>query len=105
MINYCEIKDDVYFVAQRLKEIDKSYYIIFNLSKKCYEVHSSEQKDSYCFTIPYTQLDERTLHFALKTRRENQDKIIKEIEKNNEDLYNKQLKNQIKLLKEAIYVS
>ena len=102
MKNYIEIEDDVFYIRQRLKEIDKSYIILYNLTRKCYEVHSSEQKDSYCFTIPYDFLDDRTIDYAIKTRSENRDKIIKEIEKNNEDVYNKQIKNQIKMLKEAL---
>lgn len=103
--NYFEINDDVYFISQRIKELDRSYHILYNLTRHCYEVHSFEQSDGYCFTVPFQELDERTLQFAHKTRRENQDKIIKEIEKNNEDLYKKQLKEQVKMLKEAIYVS
>ncbi len=105
MKNLIEIKDDVYFIAERLKDIDKSYQIFFNLIRKCYEVHSCEQKDSYCFAVPYEFLDERTIAYALKTRHENRDKIIKEIEKNNEEVYNRQIKNQVKMIKEAIYVS
>ena len=105
MKNYLEINDDVYFICQRIKEIDKSYHILYNLSRHCYEVHSFEQKDSYCFSVPFGQLDERTLQFAYRTRRENQDKIIREIEKSNENLYKKQLKEQVNMLKEAIYVS
>ena len=103
--NYLEINDDVYFICQRIKEIDKSYHILYNLSRHCYEVHSFEQKDSYCFSVPFQELDERTLQFAYRTRRENQDKIVKEIEKSNENLYKKQLKEQVNMLKEAIYVS
>lgn len=102
MINYLEIKDDVYYIDKRLKEIDDSYILLFNLDKKTYEVHSLMQKDSYCFTVPYQQLDERTLFYALKTRSDRRDKIIEEIEKNNEETYKKQIKQQVNLLKEAI---
>ena len=105
MKNYIEIKDDVYYICQRLKEIDESYFLLYNLTRHCYEVHSSLQKDSFCFTVPFQQLDERTIQFARRTRRERQDKIIEEIEKSNVDLYKRQLKEQVKMLKEAIYVS
>ncbi len=101
-MDYIEIENDVYYISSRLKEIDREYRLRYNLRRSCYEVHCLDQKDSYCFTVPFDQLDERTLLFALKTRRENRDKIIKEIEKNNEDVYNKQIKEQVKLLKEAI---
>ena len=102
MKNYLEIKDDVYYICQRLKEIDMSYFVLFNLSNKKYEIHSSEQKDSYCFTVPFDLLDERTISYALKTRSERRDKIIEEIEKNNMENYNKMIKEQVNLLKEAL---
>ena len=100
--NYLDIKDDVYYICQRLKEIDRSYYVLFNLDRKKYEIHSNEQKDTYCFTVPFDQLDERTLFYSLKTRSDRRDKIIKEIEKSNEENYKKLIKEQVNLLKEAI---
>ena len=101
--DYVIIKCDCWFIAQRLKEIDSSYYIVFNLSNQKYEVHSYLQaKNSYCFTLPFNELDERTLNFALKTRRENQDQLIKEIEENNRVIYEKNIKEQINTLKEAL---
>lgn len=102
MVNYQEIKDDVYYICDRLKEIDESYYVLYNLSKNCYEVHSSLQKNSYCFVVPFDELDERTLAFARRTRSDRRDKLIEEIEKNNEEVYKKQIKQQVNLLKEAI---
>lgn len=102
MLNYLEIEDDVYYICDRLKEIDESYFVLYNLSKKCYEVHSSNQKNSYCFEVPYSVLDERTLVFARRTASSRRDKLIEEIEKNNEEVYKRQIKEQVNLLKEAI---
>ena len=100
--NYLEIKDDVYYICDRLKEIDDSYIVLFNLDNLRYEIHSKGQKSSYCFTVPFDSLDERTLSYALRTRCERRDKIIEEIEKSNEELYKKQIKQQVNLLREAI---
>lgn len=100
--NYLEIKDDVYYICDRLKEIDDSYIVLFNLDNLRYEIHSKGQKSSYCFTVPFDSLDERTLSYALRTRSERRDKIIEEIEKSNEELYKKQIKQQVNLLREAI---
>lgn len=103
MKNYLKIEGDVFFIDKRLKEIDKSYFILFNLQKGVYEIHSNDQpKSSYCFTCPYPVLDERTIDFALKTRAQNRDKIIEEIERDNQLAYNKAIKNQVNLLKEAL---
>lgn len=97
------IENDNYFICQRLKEIDKDYFIVFNLKRNKYEVHvKGQEKNSYAFTIPYDMLDERTVLFALKTRIENQDKIMEEIERENEENYNRLLKQQTNLIKEII---
>lgn len=103
MANLIDIENDVFDITKRLKEIDKSYCVKFNTGANRFEVHSSEQKKgSYCFTIPYGQLDERTLDYAQKTRFENFEKIMQEIEKDNLLLEEKTTKQQIELLKEMV---
>lgn len=103
MKNLIKIYNDCYFIANRLKEIDKSYEIYYNLNRNCYEVHSNQQaKSSYCFTVPFRELDERTLDYAIKTLSTNRDKIIKEIEENNRLVTNRNMKNQVNALKEII---
>ena len=75
----------------------------YNLTRKCYEVHSYLQtKSSYCFTIPYYKLDERTLDYAYKTLSSNRDNLIKEIEENNARIEKKNLKKQVDAIKEII---
>ncbi len=102
MQNLKPINVDTFFICERLKEIDPSYQVYLNNQGK-YEVHSNAQlKSSYCFTVPYSQLDGRTLQYALKTASIRRDEIIKEIERNNQLLYEKEIKNQVNLLKEAL---
>ena len=103
MAKLIKIDNDVFFIVNRLKEIDKSYEVYYNLDQKCYEVHSREQKkNSYCFRVPFDTLDERTLFYAKKTRYENREKLLAEIEKANEVLYEKNVKEQASLLKEFL---
>lgn len=103
MKNLIKIEGDPYFIAQRLKEIDDSYEVYFNLEVGKYEVHSNQQvKGSFCFRLPFEILDERTLSHALRTRIENRDKIIAEIERQNLLLEKKNLKKQVDILKEAL---
>ena len=79
-----KIKHDVYNIANRIKVIDKNYYIVLNTSTMRYEVHHSGQVGgSYCLTLPYTTLDARALDFVNKTKTNNLNNLIKEIEKNN----------------------
>ena len=79
-----KIATDVYNISKRIKDIDKNYYIVFNTSSNKFEVHNSGQiGGSYCLTIPYNFLDERTLNFINQTKVENIERILNEIENNN----------------------
>lgn len=103
MKNLIKIENDCYFICQRIKEVDPSYEIYFNLDNSCYEVHSSEQvKNSYCFKVPFSQIDDRTIEFAYKTKVANIDEIIAEIDRENQLLYEKEVKKQVNSLKEAL---
>lgn len=63
------VTDDVFFIASRLKETDPSYFVVYNLLKSRYEVHSKEQRgNTLCFVVPYDRLDARTLEYAKRTR-------------------------------------
>ncbi len=60
-----EIKTDPLFISERLKEIDQSYFLVFNTIKNKYEVHSSEQKGcSYCLTCPNVALEKDLLNLS-----------------------------------------
>lgn len=96
------IDSDCLFITDRLKEVDQSYRVVFSLKKKKFEVHSILQSSTYCFTLPYSSLDERAVDYAKKTRSENAEKLIKEIDRANEELYRKMLKEEINKLKEAL---
>jgi len=98
-----EIKNDCFCICERLKDVDESYKVFFNLKRRCFEVHSFLQHGStYCFTVPYSELDERTIDFALKTRSENREKIIMEIEENNRKVEQQNIKKNADALKELI---
>ena len=94
-----EIKQDALFVGERLKELDQSYNLVFNTIKGKYEVHSSAQKGcSYCLTCPNDALDERLVELTKKTRRENLNELLKEIDKENEKLEKQNIQNQKQML-------
>ena len=78
-----EIKSDCLDIVERIKSIDKDYYVVFNLSNNTYELHDRSQKWTYTLTFPYDCLDERAYLYVLKTRVQNSDKIFEEIEENN----------------------
>lgn len=79
-----QIENDVYNITKRIKNIDRDYYVVYNTSKNRFEVHNSSQiGSSYCLSLPFTQLDERTLTYVRKTQSSNIDEILEQIENNN----------------------
>ncbi len=75
---------DVYNISKRIKDIDKNYYVVYNTSKQKFEIHNSKQYGtSYCLTVPFNQLDKRTLKYVLKTQSANIDEILDQIENDN----------------------
>lgn len=99
-----KVENDNYFIAQRLKEIDNSYYLIFNTITNKYEVHSYSQSwCSYCLSSEDEGLDERLIIKARKTRKENLDELLKEIDKANEILKEQELKRQKQKVEELLW--
>lgn len=79
-----KILHDVYNISKRIKNIDRDYYVVYDTSKQKFEVHNSNQSGaSYCLTIPYCELDERTLKCVLKSQSANIEEILYEIENDN----------------------
>ena len=81
-----KILQDVHDIVLRLREIDCDYFVVYNSERECFEVHNYGQKNTYCLTVPYSQLDCRTVILTLKTRREFLEKILAEIDASNEKL-------------------
>lgn len=74
------ITHDLFDIAKRLKEIDRRYKLFFNRKKNRYEIYANGAMQ---MALPFERLDARTLSYARKTRLENLEKIIAEIEKEN----------------------
>lgn len=87
-----KISHDVYNISNRIKDIDRDYYVVYDTDRRRFEVHNSCQLGStYCLSLPYDSLDYRTLIYVLKTRIDNIEELINSI-----DMENKLLDNQSK---------
>ena len=81
---------NVYRIPERLREIDSDYFVVRNHKKQTFEVHHKGQSPTtYCLTVPYPELDARTLELVRKTRISNLDILISEMDKNNRILEEK----------------
>lgn len=98
-----KIINDVYNISNRIKEIDRDYYIVFNTSKNNFEIHNSRQKsNSYCLTLPNSKLDAHTLLFVQKTKVKNIDEVLKNIDIENKLKENEDKRNTTKELTNII---
>lgn len=87
-----EVTGDLFGVADRLKEIDKDYFIFFSYRRHRFEVHNRAQKGStLCLVLPFDRLDERTVRLVRKTRVENAARLLEETERENEKTRKKSL--------------
>lgn len=93
-----KINSDPFNITERIKQIDKNYFIVYNNLSKKYEIHSSTQKPTFCLTIPFSQLDCRAIEVLLKSQ--NVDKVFAEIEEHNKKL---EISNQNKILDKSKY--
>lgn len=80
------INNNVFDILDRLKQINKYYYIVFNTVAKKFELYSSdENKSGYVLTLPYDSLDVRSLNYINKTL--NSSPVsLREIDEHNEKI-------------------
>lgn len=85
------INNNVFDVLNRIKRINKNFYVVFNTVSKKFELHSCEYgRNSYVLTFPYDSLDVRAVNYVLKTF--NSKPIsLDEVELYNENVKKKQL--------------
>ena len=74
------IEHDLFDIASRLKEVDERYELYFNKSLGRYEIFANGVLQ---IAVPFDRLDARTVEFARKTRLENLQKLIENIDREN----------------------
>lgn len=75
-----KINHDLFDISKRLKSIDRRYDLFLNREKNRYEIYANGAMQ---MALPFERLDARALSSARKTRLENLEKIIAEIEEEN----------------------
>ena len=75
-------------IVRRLKEIDPNYFVVFNTAFGRFEIHNSSQhQTTFCLTVD-GELDCRAIQKVLRTRAENIEKLLREIDEHNQKLEN-----------------
>ena len=88
---YIEIKDDTFSIVKRLKQIDKNYIIKYNKMQNRFEIWFKENsfKQHLELVLPYPCLDCRAIYKVANSNSKKIDKIIYEINKNNQAIKEK----------------
>lgn len=92
------IENDVFDIACRLKGLDINYKIYFNVGTAKFEIHNDSCKPSLQLVLPFHQLDCRTIDYVNKTKVQNLENILKEIERHNLEI---EEQNQYQIAKNA----
>lgn len=79
------IDDDLFSISKRVKEIDENYFIVFDRKFKRFELHNKEQKNTLSLILS-NRLDCSVLDRVRSTRREVVERLIREIERHNREL-------------------
>lgn len=82
----CVIENDLFDIANRIKNIDKDYVIYRNMLSGKFELHNTRYTPSLQVILPYDELDMRTIVYTVNTRVENIKKVAEEMEKENQRL-------------------
>ncbi|MFI3229041.1 MAG: hypothetical protein R3Y23_02610 [Bacillota bacterium] len=99
-----KIVNDVFDIARRVREVDRSYNIKFCNRTNKFKLYG-DPRNSYILTLPYDRLDARTVEFVRKTRVERLDAIIEEIEENNRKLEASAMKEALNATEEQLTLS
>ncbi len=83
------VYNDLFDVSSRIKSIDDDYQIYFNRGNCRYELHNLRCKPTKQADIPWKTLDCRVLSWARKTRVENLERLVKEMNEHNQRLERK----------------
>jgi hypothetical protein len=83
------IEDSVYGIPQRLKDYDPSFFVVRNHKTGKFEIHSTDNMfDSYCFTVHFDELDQRTLDIVMKNdmNKKSARDLEREVDEHNEKI-------------------
>ena len=87
------ILEDTFNIAKRLKQIDKNYLLIRNKKKNRFELWYNSCVPKLELVFKFNKVDKRMIDYVNQTRIENIDKIIKQMDKENEKIRQRQINN------------
>ena len=106
------INNDVFEISNRVKKFDSSYRVVYDNEKDKYQIYSTVLNGAieiiggiqltYVCTLPYRELDKRSIDYLYATSINNIDDFIKQLDIDNKNLEHRE---QLKLKEEALVVA
>lgn len=93
------IYHDVFDICDRVKELDEGYYPVYDTERHRYEIRHSDG-DYIAVVVPYDSLDSRILRHLYITRRDNAEKLVRELDDKNR---RREEKSEQRVMDEAGY--
>jgi hypothetical protein len=79
------ILTNVYNIPERLRELDEGYFVMMSRATGRFEIHHDGMGDvrSYQLTVPFMELDARTVDYVRRTHVEHINEIMQEAARQN----------------------
>ncbi len=83
-----EVETNVFSIPQRVKAYNKDLFVVWNAKHERFEIHNHANRGTtFCFAVPYKELDCRVLELIRKGDVRNRgDSIYKEMHEHNRKL-------------------
>lgn len=75
------VTGDVFSICDRLKEIDKDYFVMFNRLTQRFEVHVKGGESTLGCELPFDELDARTIAYVREHHSSRMAAILKQMER------------------------
>ena len=90
---YMKEVEDPFDVYLRSRDFVPSWRLIYNMREDRYEIHDIDSGDWHtCVSVlPFSSIDQRTIDYLRKHRKDRFGKIMREIDDNNADIARRQI--------------
>jgi len=106
------IKNDVFDICSRIKKFDSSYRVVYDTKLNKYQIYSTILNGeieligctqlTYICSLPYHQLDKRSIDYLYNTTINNIDDFIKQLDSDNKKLEHQE---ELKLKEESLLIA
>ena len=104
-MKYERIEGDLFGIADRIRAIDDSYFVLRERKSGRLEVHSLKQRgNTLALVLPRRRLDSRDVEYVRRTRSERKKELLEELRRENERLAKEETTRAVKKAESALKI-